>query len=370
VWSNVRDGVTAGIEGRLVRADGAGQGPVLPIHGPVPGIRSRKPQIARSNGRGHVAVPQWLVVWEEIPGTGPADVYARRFTTAGTTASGVLQLATTPADEREPQVSSAADLGVDGTGFLVVWTRPTGAHAALVSADAANITRTRTWDLTTDFGIGRFSPRAESDGARFLVASSAVEPFTPTIDQTRVRTLAWNGSALLQHDGPTTLPGVVPVVEIASHRSGGGLAGDYAFVHLQPSGFLTQPVLTRYAGVAAGAMTQVVPMACHGLQIAVTGSSAIGAALQFTLANFGSDFPAFAFGFAAPAPIALCPTCAVGLRMDLPIVSSLGSAALTMAVPPSPGLVGQSFAVQGASLGSGSCLGGLAFSDTVVCTIR
>jgi hypothetical protein len=117
-------------------------------------------------------------------------------------------------------------------------------------------------------------------------------------------------------------------------------------------------------------MTQVVATACNGLAIAVAGSSALGEALQFTLSGYGSDIPGFAFGGPAVVPVAICPTCSLGLRLDLPILTMLGSPTMTLAIPPSVGLVGEQFALQGLSGGAGTCLGGLSLSDTVVLTVR
>ena len=61
-------------------------------------------------------------------------------------------------------------------------------------------------------------------------------------------------------------------------------------------------------------MTQTLATACNGLAIAVSGSSALGEALQFTLSGFGTDVPGFAFGGPAVVPLPLCPNCRLGLR--------------------------------------------------------
>ena len=110
--------------------------------------------------------------------------------------------------------------------------------------------------------------------------------------------------------------------------------------------------------------------ACHGLQIAHSGSPLLGDAMHFELPNTGTDVPGFAFGWPAAIPIALCPPCSLGLRLDAPIDVLLGSTTLTIAIPPIAGLVNQSFAVQGLGGGSGTCFGAMRLSDTVAFTIR
>jgi hypothetical protein len=80
--------------------------------------------------------------------------------------------------------------------------------------------------------------------------------------------------------------------------------------------------------------------------------------------------PGFAFGWAARVPTHVCASCAVGSRLDLPIASLMGIAALDVAIPPNPGLVGIQFALQGFSLGPWSCYGAMRFTDTVAFTIR
>jgi hypothetical protein len=129
-------------------------------------------------------------------------------------------------------------------------------------------------------------------------------------------------------------------------------------------------MLARYSGRTAGPTTSVMATACDGLAIASDGSSALGNVLTFTLTNFGVDLPGFAFGGAAANAVPICPTCSLGLRLDLPILPTFGTAGYTVAIPLELGLIGAQFAVQGLSLGGGSCLGGLRFSDTVQFTVR
>jgi hypothetical protein len=266
-------------------------------------------------------------------------------------------------------VSSTCDLGGQRLGWLVVWERPNATRACVVSA-VGPVTNALDFDLTAQFGLPIRSPRVDSDGARFLVTASSVDPYSTTPDAMRAMTLAWTGGNLVLQEGPTTIPGVVPFTEIASLRSGGGAPGQYGLVHLQPQGFGHRPVLTRYDGTTAGTTTQVLPTACDGLGMSFAGTTALGGRLTFALGGGIFGVPGFAFGSPAPTPIPLCATCSLGVRLDQPIATLLGNTEIAIQIPTAAALVGQAFAVQGLELGVGSCIAGLSFSDTVVFTVR
>jgi hypothetical protein len=267
-------------------------------------------------------------------------------------------------------VSSPADHGSGTTGFLVTFERFGAARGILLQTNAGSALPEQPFDLTASFGAGPDTPRVDSDGLRYVLSSSQVNPNSPFPNATELRTLAHDGSALQLHDGPRVLPGSVFDPRIAAQRASGGEPGAYAVAYMRLETGGLRPYVTRYGGHAPGAMTTVLPTACNGLTIGSSGSSVLGAALQFDLGNYGANVPGFAFGGASANSVPLCPACALGLRADLPILLLLGSPQATIAIPPSVGLVGESFGMQGVSVGAGPCLSALSLSDTVQFTIR
>jgi hypothetical protein len=364
VWTNMATINDANILGRVVLGTGQPRAAgVLPIE-TAGTLFNGNVQVSKGNGNGLVDHPLWCVVYTRYFGSTIAEVHCRTVDPNGVVGSEV------PCDTSQnrnlfPQVSSPIRDGAV-TRFLITYERqsPLTARAVCVGFQPA-WQGTGYFDFTAQFGvIGGSWMRVESDGVRFVVASKGF--FAGEI---KLQTLAWTGGGLLLHDGPANVQGTEPV-ELAACRSSGGPVGFYGVGFLQ--GFAPQqaPALARYGGYSPGPGVGVLPTACSPLVIESAGFPALGATMVFTLSNFGGDLPGFAFGGAATIPIPVCPTCSLGLRFDLPIVPILVTSQVGIAIPTTIGLVGESFAMQGFSLGSGTCLGGFAFSDTITFTIR
>ncbi|MCA8949597.1 MAG: hypothetical protein KDE27_08850 [Planctomycetes bacterium] len=363
VWTN-GGGSDYNAHARLV--DGNGQ----PVQGHVIVIAdganqlNTNVQVSRSNGNGVVSLPNWFTVFSRYEPQSGWNVYGRLIGPTGLLgATFPLDLSTS--DDLYPRVSSPV-VGQNGaTQYLVTYERQSPQEArAILATFTGNNTSVAPKNLATEFGLPPLWVRAESDGARFVVTAGTAQAIS-------VCTLAPSGNALLLQDGPlllgassTTLP------EVASQRSSGGLAGEYGISILRSINGQSVPALVRYAGQTSGATATVLPTACNALQIAHSGATAIGAVMDFTLANYGAGLPVFAFGAPRSVPQAICPACLLGLRSDLPTVTVFDATHLAVALPPEPTLVGATFAVQGFAVGAASCLGALAFSDTVVFTVR
>ena len=360
VWVNAATISDSNIHGRTVLANGQPRDPnVLLIE--FAGTQfNANVQVSRGNGNGYVDHPQWLVVYSRYFGATVAEVHCRTVDPDGVVGAEL------PLDTGNralyPQVSSPLRAD-DRAAFLVTYRResPAVARAVVVRFDTA-WHGSNFFDLTQQFGVQPDWSRPESDGARFVLASKNF--FAQQVD---LRTLAWTGANLVEQDLVSTTS--TDPTEVASCRTSGGAAGFYAIALLgnAPNGGL--PRLARYGGYAQGAQIDVRATGCNGLAIGSTSSAVLGATMQFDLSNYGAAFPAFAFGGAAIVPIPICPTCALGLRLDLPIDVRLGDA-LAIAIPNHPALVGEAFGVQGVAVGGGTCLGGLGLSDTVQFTIR
>ncbi|MBL8897564.1 MAG: hypothetical protein JNM84_08050 [Planctomycetes bacterium] len=367
VWANSLGSTQAGIQGRLVRSDGQHRSSQVLTIQPDGGARNWYVQVSRSNGNGEVAHPQWLVVYGRSSPTSGGNVYLRRVALDGTVDPELIIDASLN-DDRFPQVSSPLNLGNGTTSFMIVYERPLAAMGVVARIGGGGQISAQFFNLEQLFQIGRYTPRVETDGIRYIATASRVNPFSSLADYTKVQTFEYSGSSLRLHD-TGIVPGVVREPQLASRYNSGGRPGVIGIAHTQLVGFATQPALTLYAARATGPMFEALPTGC-GLGIDVAGTSALGDEFQLTLSGFGSDLPCFAFGMPSVIPLPLCSGCSFGLRLDLPIATFIGSPSITMEVPPTLELVDVSFGMQGFSIGAGSCLGGLTFSDTLRITVR
>jgi hypothetical protein len=113
-----------------------------------------------------------------------------------------------------------------------------------------------------------------------------------------------------------------------------------------------------------------VPTGCGGLTLTATGVPALGIWLNYRIAG-STGFPYLFIGSPMPS-LPLCPSCALGVFPgDAILLPGLGS--FDVQVPCVPGLIGQSLAFQGASIGmAGGCPAPLtlALTNTIVTTVQ
>ncbi|MBL8896043.1 MAG: hypothetical protein JNM84_00365 [Planctomycetes bacterium] len=366
VWGNAVGGNLASIHGRLV--DGTGfphSTQVLPIQ-PANGARNWNVAVSSSNGNGLVSNPRWMVAYTRANPQSGTDIHAHHVLPDGTIGP-ELPIDTSRNENRAPYVSSPAEVRPGETGYLVAYERTLATMGALVRTRSTNGPLFQYYFLDQQFSAGRYTPRVDSDGQRFVVTSSLVNPGSTLPDYTRAITLLFDGSQLVRQDF-ATLPGVVTEPQIIAQSSSGGLGSAYgiAFLHLA-NGF-RQPAFSRHEGRVPGPTIERVATACDGLQMSATGSTGLGNEVRFELQGLGADLPALVLGGANVFPLPICGTCALGLRLDLPTFAFVGSATLALPVPREAWLLGETFAVQGFGLGSGTC--GLRFSETAKLTVR
>lgn len=364
VWTN-RTGATSRIQARLVLGSGqprtANVTPIAPGNDTVDNV-----QVSRSNGNGYVPHPQWCVVYTRSVGS-VKHVVGRTVDPNGVVGAEV------PFDDSsntnsDPQVSSPIADGAN-TRFLVVYLRNQAAVRAVVAAFQTSWVGTNYHDLSQLAGYRVGPLNCDSDGARFVVTSPA--QFAGLVD---VSILGWDSGALLPLGFPQSLPSGFAGssdAQVAAHRSSGGAIGDYAVGYLQGTGSNRTAALLRYGGYTSGSTSSVLPTKCadSNLALTMTGKPYLGDTVSFDLAGIGSDFPAICFGGANVNAVPICPDCGLGLRVDLPIHPFAGTTA-TLAIPTSASLVGETFAMQGVTLGVHTCLVGVDLSDTIRCTIR
>jgi hypothetical protein len=211
-------------------------------------------------------------------------------------------------------------------------------------------------------------PVVDCDGTRFAVAYT--EQFSATDNDVYVSTFAfatgpapqWSAQDALSVAALTTVPEQEPA--IVATRSGGGAGVRYGLAW-RVAGATYAVEARSYDGMQAGTTWVTRATGCGGLQLQTTGLPAIGQLLGFTLPNAAGALRGFLAGVPVAWPIAGCPGCAQGC--DGYVLLGPG---LQLAVPPVPGLVGVTFAVQGFDFATGPCLGQFKVSDTIDFTLR
>jgi hypothetical protein len=346
---------------RSIRPDGVLASVLVLDTTPTPGQYS--PQISHGNGNGQVPHPAWFVVWSEPAATG-IDVVGKAIGVDGRSVQRVAIAQGT--DDRYPFVSSPATDGARTEAwFLVTWERQNPSRSLAAVYSHRTRTATSTFDLTPH-GCGAYWVRSESDGTRFVVATS----MGTTAGTIGLSTLAWTGSSFAVHESQQFLTGLAAFPMLVANRNGGGRATEYGIAYTNETLVPSRIGIVRYRGHAPGNQITVRPYACGGLALGWTGAPLFGATMDFRVVGNGNDIPAIAVGFPANTPNVPCPPCQIGLRHDLPIVLHLPAPTLSFVIPGEPRLLGISLGVQGFAFGQGACLSGLRTTELLDLALR
>lgn len=338
------------------------------------------PQISLSNANGSATAARWMVVYSFRFSATDWDVYG-----ASLDHNGGIARVSGPIDsgfvsDLYPQVSSPSlDWTNDNPVFMVSYERQSPLHmmGTVVSAQLVRIVPPT--DLSTTFGFGGFWCRTESDGCRFAVThgllsagNNVINVATLGVDDTTspVRFVLHDASQPLAQTSPPFNPISAAAPMIASKRSGGGTPTDYCVAFLNRDVAPDRLNVTTYEGRRLGTMFTTQPTGCGGLTLTVSGRPYMGETVRFALGNLGTDQFGELLGIPGPA-VPLCGAiCSYGLDLDVPPIHFPGLSLLTLELPGTFNLAGARLAVQGYSIGSGSCLGTFRFSDTIEFTIR
>jgi hypothetical protein len=247
-------------------------------------------------------------------------------------------------------------------------------------------------NLTQQFGFGQFWVRCESDGNRFAVLHATQfvpnPPLAPATFSLRISTLAVvNNAFTVQESVSFLVPGIFGLLTnanpitplLTSKRTGGGVRGDYAVTFIPRVFFPLRPWVATYRSPVApitfpggggttrgwGPVGGPVRRAtgCGPAKIEVSGTSVPGGSLQLQVTGAGTT--GILCGLPASIKLPSCTGCTLGVADPFVLPSSL-----TMPITFDPALVGATIAFQGYDLGSGTCLGGLALTDTIDVTLR
>lgn len=355
VWERQLSAVDFDIHARIVRAD-TSLSPTILIENSANTIHSL-PHVSQSNGGGQTPTPRWLVVYQFRINATDEDIYGAVLDRTGAITRPNSAIDRSLFIDLAPSVSSPM---IDRPGndplFMVTYERqnPQQARALVLDLNFAN--QINPTDLS-QFGLGPFWVRAESDGCRFAVIAG--DPIGPT-------TLAIANGNLVRHDPPAPLPGAPRYGRIASKRSGGGPPTDYGIVYVDAAPTPDPIMVAAYRGHVPGGGVARRSIGCGGLGIDSNGRPFLGDELRFVLSNTGSDFVGQLLGM--PAAVPICAGCLLGVDVGGPLVN-FPFTPLVLRLPCEGSLLGVTFSVQGYGAGSGACLGTLRLSDTLDVTI-
>ena len=357
VWERQLTATDFDIHARIVRAD-TGLLSTLLIENSANTIHSL-PHVSQSNGNGFTNTPRWLVVYQFRFSASDEDIYGAAIDASGTITQPNRAIDTSTVTDLVPSVSSPMTERAGNVPlYMVTYERqsPADGIARVLNINLSNQINPT---LLSQFGLGPFWVRAESDGCRFAVLAG--NPIGPA-------TLALANNTLVRHDPPTPLPFVPLYARIASKRSGGGVPTDYGIAYVYDAPQTNPIMIAAYHGHLPSSNVTRRSMACGGLGIDTSGRPVLGEELRFTLSNLGTDSGGFLFGLPTPA-FPVCFGCALGVNLGGPLALLGGINQLPLQIPCLFNLVGGTLAVQGFAFGSGTCFGAYRYSDTIDFTI-
>ena len=362
---------------KLVRPDGTLVNPTptrLSTSSGTLGVREFDPAISGTNAGG-----DWMVTWSYLWQSSPFDTDVRAATVVwnGTVSTPDFIVAGSLQFESRPTVSSPAAVGAGALRYLVAWDT-----FSTVGSQADIVCRTVTgtgavdaeFNLSANSAGGAFQSReqvqarAESDGARFLVAYDEFDPvmfdyysFVDTIAAPSPNGVL--GTLRIEEARtPTNNYGARP----AAFRGADYVANSrYALIgHTQ---FGVKSVFGQiYGGYTPGTTFSVFPSQCGTLPISYSGNPTVGNSVTISVPNTGVSGTVFGFpGYFPLAGLLANCNCILGVQNGI-----LSSNPLTFAIPNNAAFVGTTLSVQGYSAGGTSCLSILDLSDTVDFTIR
>lgn len=277
-----------------------------------------------------------------------------------------------------PSVSSLTDAIGGQRYFAVAWQQDVGGgnrdiFVGVRSQNAAIVPGT---DLTPIIGgsgtADDIAPSIDSFGSRFSLAFARSSLFFPydivaaTID--------------LPASGPGLTIGAVETTTYLSASTSSSPANGNVRICSAHSGGGDEPALPpRYlagweragdvfdaayeAHAPAGGYTTLAT-SCGAFGITASGHPHTGGYINGSLLYAGSAPTVVAIALPLPAPVALCGSCQVAIDPNA-IFVLLGGPTFSWAVPPVGGYTGFALMVQGIAIGSPTCFGDLAFSDSV-----
>ncbi|HLU40720.1 MAG TPA: hypothetical protein VK081_15150, partial [Planctomycetota bacterium] len=331
------------------------------------------PAISHGNGWWVNDRQRWAVVWIRRAvhhGVPDGDVRAAIITTDGQPdplAGGApFTLDETAADDDAPSVSSLMEGDRVKFLFLCTVTRKVGGGDRDVFGilfdghGAVRSTQNLSQIDGSPAGIVQGDASVDTDGARFVVT------YTEHVGHTRsfLSLLAWqphDDQLLLQQGRVQLASGYQRDARVCARSSSGAGHPHYGVAYtVLPGSGNRHVALALFDGVLPGGFS-IRPTGCAGLEVTPASTPAIGHSIAFNLNRGG--VVGMLLGLPAHVPLP-CASCALGVADPLLLPGT------TLPIPPFPNLVGAVVAVQCFHVGTGTCFGNLALSNTVDVTIQ
>lgn len=350
---------------------------VTPIGLHTSAANETHPAIGVCNGPGTLS-NRMLVAWQGQKAVAPFDddVWGAYVEWNGNVLIPAFQITASPRPERNPAVSSIANVG--GADHLLLayeedWTSDNDVMLRVMDWSGTTL---RTSSLSNTMAGGQFllrnqvAPSVDSDGTRFVVGFSESNG---TDYDTYAVTLAYlPGTTALRIDDDRVALGAASGVDefgtsVFADFSGssiGSLRNEYVIAGANLTS--NDIEVRRYGGHVGGPTFWPYPTQCGALTIAATGVPAIGNRITFTLNSSWWQFAGFVFGFPAATGLGVC-NCTLGVTSVANVPGSVHS----WTVPRDPALVGGfTLSIQGFALGGTACLGNIDLSDTLDFQLR
>jgi hypothetical protein len=337
------------------------------------------PAISKMTGVDPSATARWSIVWMEDAPVGSRirmlqlDLFMNMITQPFTVTSGLGIGA--------PRVSTVnGDAGDGRRPCLVVWEYSllAGVRTDVLGAVYDGATRLAFANLSELENVARnedqIHPAVDGDGCRFVVAYAESYQGSATDYDIYCSTFHYDAGAIgvtephvnldyasTREDRPAVAAGEIGLLGRPRHL----VVWDSAVTATDHD---IRGALYDAHGAVGGHAT--VPTGCGGLTISATGVPALGVTVTYSVGG-GAGVPYLIVGIPV-APVALCSGCSVGVYLDNAVFLP-GVIDFELPIPCVPFLLGQSFAVQGASVGmAGGCPAPLTLtlSDTIVSTVQ
>ncbi|MBL8723395.1 MAG: hypothetical protein JNK49_05080 [Planctomycetes bacterium] len=349
---------------------------VTPIALHTAAFNQSAPAIGVCNGPGTLS-NRMLVTWQSQNAVAPFDddIWGAYVEWNGNVLIPAFRITSSPRNERNPAVSSIAnvggadhlllafeeDFGTDNDVMLRVmnWSGTVLASSSLSNTSAGGAFLLR----------NQVAPSVDSDGTRFVVGFSE---YSGTDYDTYAVTLAYlPATATLRIDDDRVPLGATPGVDefgssVFADFSGSSNPNFRNEYLIAGANYGSNDIeVRRYGGFRNGSFV-VFPTQCGALTITTTGVPAVGSTVSFALNVPWWQYAGFVFGLPAYSPLSVC-NCVLGASA----IANVPGATHNWTIPRDPNLVGSfTLSIQGYALGGSACLGQIDLSNTLDFQIR
>lgn len=374
VWERIFSAADRDVHGRLVQGDGTlgGPGPILIDN--TSSTIDTFPNVSRCDGNPSAATQDWNVVFERQVSINDHDIRFARVHWDGSVTTPSTALVGGPVDQRFPSASSVLDDSGGARTWLAVFQEGSqSGDTDVIGVLMRGATPVHQANLSQLEGAAvtqaQRAPSIDSDGCRFAVGyqeqstSAGLDAYVATFHVDPSQQIALTQG----HEVVAATPDHERVPQVCATRSGGGGNQRYGLTWWSAAVDRGAVHVGAYDSYGAGGFTYV-NTTCDGFGMNVSGTPSLGNTVVVGVADPGQNQPLLMFGLPI-APVAICGACM--LAVDPGSVTVFALPRLTLTIPCETAYLGATLAVQGLSLGSGPCFGGLVrIADTILITVQ